>query len=99
MESPAASLKFLVVVVLSAIFLAYFIKRRYGPVGRKLIDRLGPHWPMAIKIGSIATLILWMIYWVAVSPERRAELERFYRENAPWVLHDGQESGSSDPAS
>ena len=85
METPESGLKFLVIVILSAIFLAIFVKRRYGSVGRKLIERLGPRWPLILKVGSIATLVLWLIFWVAVSPERRAELQQFYEDNAPWV--------------
>lgn len=85
METPEASLKFLVVVLLSAVFLAIFVKRRYGAVGRKLMERMGPRWPLIVKIGSIATLVLWLVFWVAVSPERRAELRQFYEDNAPWV--------------
>ncbi len=85
METPESGLKFLVVVLLSAIFLAIFIKRRYGAVGKQLIGRMGPRWPLIIKVGSIATLVLWLIFWVAVSPERRAELQQFNEDNAPWV--------------
>lgn len=86
MESPESSLKFMVVVVLSAIFLAIFIRRRYGAVGRKLIERIGPRWPRILKIGSIVTLVLWLVIWVLISPERRNELQKLYDENAPWVV-------------
>jgi uncharacterized integral membrane protein len=86
METPESGLKFLIVVFLSAILLAVFIKRRYGPVGKKLIEWMGSRWTLIIKIGSIATLVLWLIFWVAVSPERRAELKKFYDENTPWAV-------------
>jgi len=86
MEMPETGLKFLTVVFMSAILLAVFIKRRYGPVGKKLIEWMGPRWTHIIKVGSIATLVLWLIFWVAVSPEHRAELKKFYEENTPWAV-------------
>lgn len=86
METPESGLKFLVVILLSAVFLAIYIKRRYGPVGKQLIERMGPRWTLIIKIGSIATLVLWLIFWIVVSPDRRAELQQFYEDNAPWVV-------------
>lgn len=92
METPEIDPKFLIVVLLSAVFLAILIRRRYGPVGKHLIEWMGPYWPMIIKIGSIATLLLWIIIWVTVSPERRAELQRHYEDNAPWIVRD-----KSDP--
>jgi hypothetical protein len=92
MEAPETDLIFPVVVLLSAVVLAIIIRVRYGPVGKKLIERLGPWWPRIIKVGSVLTLILWLIIWVTVSPERRAELREHYDDNAPWVVRD-----KSDP--
>ncbi len=86
MESPEESLKLAVVIVLSAVFLGVVVLRRYGPVWRKLVSRLGPRWPLLIKIASMATLALWVLFWVLVSPERRDELQQFYHESAPWVV-------------
>lgn len=86
MDSPEASLKLAIVVVLSAVFGAIFIQRRYGPVWPKILARLGPRWPRIIKIGSIATLALWVLFWILVSPEQRADLRRFFEESAPWVV-------------
>lgn len=91
METPEPGLNFLVVALLSAIFLAIIIRRRYGPVGKLLIERMGPRWPLIVKVGSIATLVLWLIVWVSVSPERRAELRQHYDDNAPWVVRDGSD--------
>ena len=85
MEKPEYDLTVLIVVLLSAVFLAIFIRRRYGPVGKRLFDRLDRRWPLIIKIGSIATLVLWLVFWVSVSPERRAELRQYYEDNIPWT--------------
>ena len=92
METPEYDLKFLAAVLVSAVIMAIFIRRRYGPVGKKLIEWMGPYWPLIIKIGSIATLVLWLVIWLSVSPERRAELRQHYDDNAPWVVRD-----KSDP--
>lgn len=92
METLESGQNFLVIALLSAVFLAIIIRRRYGPVGKKLIERMGPSWPLIIKIGSVATLVLWLIVWVSVSPERRAVLRQHYDDNAPWVVRD-----ESDP--
>ena len=91
METPEPGLNVLVVVLLSAVFLAIFIRRRYGPVSKQLIKWMGPYWPLIIKIGSIATLVLWLVIWLSVSPERRAELRQHYDDNAPWVVRDGSD--------
>lgn len=91
MEAPETDPKVLVVVLLAAVFLAIIVRRRYGPVGKQLIERMGPWWPLIIKVGSIATLVLWLVIWVSVSPERRAELNKHYEDNAPWILRDGSD--------
>jgi hypothetical protein len=88
MEPPLSDLLIPAIALSLAIVLAIFVRARYGPVGRKLIERLGPWWPRIIKYGSLATLVLWLIIWITVSPERRAELNKHYEDNAPWVLRD-----------
>ena len=92
METSDSGLSFVVVLLVSAIVVAMIIRRRYGPVGKQLIERMGPWWPWIIKVGSIATMVLWLIVWITVSPERRAELNKHYQDNAPWVVRD-----KSDP--
>jgi len=89
METPEPGQTFLVVALLSAVVLAILIRRRYGPVGKKLIEWMGPSWTLFIKIGSVVTLVLWLVVWVTVSPERRAELQKHYDDNAPWVVREG----------
>ncbi len=91
METSESGLSFVVVLLVSAVVLAIIIRRRYGLVGKKLIERMGPWWPRIIKIGSIATMVLWLIIWITVSPERRAELNKHYQDNAPWILRDGSD--------
>lgn len=91
METSESGLSFVVVLLVSAIVLAIIIRRRYGPVGKQLIERMGPWWPLIIKVGSIATMVLWLIIWITVSPERRAELNKHYQDNAPWILRDGSD--------
>lgn len=91
METSESGLSFVVVLLVSAIVLAIVIRRRYGPVGKQLIERMGPWWPLIIKVGSIATMVLWLIIWITVSPERRAELNKHYQDNAPWILRDGSD--------
>lgn len=86
MDTAEASLKLAIVVVLSAVFAAIFIQRRFGPIWPKLMARMGPRWPRFIKIGSVATLALWVLFWVLVGPEQRAELRQFFEESAPWVV-------------
>ena len=88
METPEPDLTFLVVALLSAVVLAIFIRRRYGPVGKQLFEWMGPWWPLIIKVGSVATLVLWIVVWISVSPERRAELRKHYDDNAPWVVRE-----------
>ncbi|MBE9552613.1 MAG: hypothetical protein IMF05_04020 [Proteobacteria bacterium] len=92
METSESGLNFLVVTLVSVVVLAIIVRRRYGLVGKRFIERLGPWWPRIIKIGSIATMVLWLIIWITVSPERRAELNKHYQDNAPWVVRD-----KSDP--
>lgn len=91
METSESGLSFVVVLLVSAVVLAIIIRRRYGPVGKQLIERMGPWWPLIIKVGSIATMVLWLIIWITVSPERRAELNKHYQDNAPWILRDGSD--------
>lgn len=86
MDAAEASLKLAVVIVLSAVLAAIFILRRYGPIWPKLLARMGPRWPRIIKIGSVATLALWVLFWILVSPEQRAELRQFFEDSAPWVV-------------
>lgn len=92
METPEYDLKFLAAILVSALIVTILIRRRYGPVGKKMIEWMGPYWPLIVKVGSIATLVLWIVIWITVSPERRAELKRHYEDNAPWVVRD-----KSDP--
>ncbi len=84
METPEASLKFAVVVVLTAVFLAVIVQRRYGPVWPKMRQWLGPRWTLFIKIIPLATLALWVLFFVLVGPEQREDLQRFFAENSPW---------------
>jgi hypothetical protein len=91
METSESGLNFLVVVLVSVVVLAIIVRRRYGLVGKKLIERMGPWWPWIIKVGSIVTMVLWLIIWITVSPERRAELNKHYEDNAPWILRDGSD--------
>jgi len=85
METPEESLEWAIIIILSAVFLAVFFRRRYGPVWPRIRQRLGPRWPMFIKIGSMATLALWILLWVLAGPERSGELRMFYEQTAPWV--------------
>lgn len=91
METSESGLNFLVVALVSVVVLAIIVRRRYGLVGKKLIERMGPWWPLIIKVGSIVTMVLWLIIWITVSPERRAELNKHYEDNAPWILRDGSD--------
>lgn len=91
METSESGLNFLVVALVSVVVLAIIVRRRYGLVGKKLIERMGPWWPLIIKVGSIVTMVLWLIIWITVSPERRAELNKHYQDNAPWILRDGSD--------
>ena len=86
MDASEASLKLAVVIVLTAVIGAIFIQRRYGPVWPKILNRMGSRWPRIIKIGSMATLALWVLFWILVSPEQRDELRQFFEESAPWVV-------------
>jgi hypothetical protein len=86
METPEESLKWAVVIILLAVFVGVVVRLRYGSVWRKLVIRLGPRWPLFIKIASMATLAVWILVWVLVSPERRGELRQYYQETAPWVV-------------
>ena len=86
METSEESLKWAVAVLLSAAVVGVILRLRYGSVWRKLVLRLGPRWPLFIKIASVATLALWILVWVMVSPERRNELRQHYQETAPWVV-------------
>jgi hypothetical protein len=88
METSETGLLYPAIFMSVAVVLAIFVRARYGPVGRKLIERIGPWWPKVIKIGSVVTLLLWLIIWISVSPERRAELNKHYQDNAPWVIRD-----------
>jgi hypothetical protein len=88
METPESGLNFLVVALVSVVVLAIIVRRRYGLLGKKLIEQMGPWWPLIIKVGSVATMVLWLIIWITVSPERRAELNKHYEDNAPWVVRD-----------
>ncbi|MDA1326504.1 MAG: hypothetical protein O3C34_17395 [Proteobacteria bacterium] len=86
MDSSEESLKFALVMLLSAVALAVVILRRYGSVWRTILNRLGRHWPRFIACASIATMVLWMMYWAFVGREQRAELQRIFQESAPWGL-------------
>lgn len=88
MEPPVSKLLIPVIAVSLAVVLAIFVRARYGLVGKQLFDRLGPWWPRIIKYGSLATLILWLVIWITVSPERRAELKKHYEDTAPWIVRD-----------
>lgn len=88
MASSEESFKLAIIMLLSAVGLAIFIWRRYGSVWKTLLGRLGPYWPRFIAIASVATLGLWILFWVLVGPEQRAELKRTFEETAPWVLRD-----------
>ncbi len=84
MASSEESLKLAIVMLLSAVGLAIVILRRYGSVWRTILNRLGRYWPRFVAYASAATLALWMLYWVFVGPEQRAELKRFFQDSAPW---------------
>ena len=84
MASSEESLKFAIVMLLSAIALAIFILRRYGPVWRGIRTRMGPRWPRFIAGASIATLALWVAFWTLIGPEQRADLKRVFQESSPW---------------
>jgi hypothetical protein len=84
MASPEESLKFAIVLLLSAVALAIVIWRRYGSVWRTILGRLGRHWPRFIAGASIATLALWILFWTFVGPEQRAELKRTFQQSSPW---------------
>ncbi|MDH5557501.1 MAG: hypothetical protein OEZ03_09125 [Alphaproteobacteria bacterium] len=88
METSETGLLYPAIFMSVAVVLAIFVRARYGLVGKKLFERIGPWWPTVIKIGSVATLLLWLIIWISVSPERRAELNKHYQDNAPWVIRD-----------
>ena len=92
METSESGLKILGAVLLLAFSVAILIRRRYGRVGEKLIERMGSHWTLIVKVGSIATLVFWLVFWVTVSPERQAELQQHFEENIPWAVYD-----ESDP--
>ena len=85
METPEESLEWAIIIILSAVFLAVFFRRRYGPVWPRLRQRLGPRWTLLVKIFQVATLALWILFWVLVSPEQRGELQQYFEENSPWV--------------
>ncbi len=75
------TLKLAAVIILSAVFVRY----RYGPIWPGLRRKLGPRWPLIIKIGSIATLALWILLWVLADPEQRGGLHQIFGENSPWT--------------
>ena len=91
METSESGLKILGAVLLLAFSVAILIRRRYGRVGEKLIERMGSSWTLIVKVGSIATLVFWLVFWVTVSPERRAELQQYFEENIPWAVYDGSD--------
>ena len=84
MATSEETLKFTIVLLLSAVGLAIFIVRRYGSVWRTLLARLGDRWPRFITLVSIATLVVWMTYWTLIGPEQRAELKRLFQDSSPW---------------
>lgn len=88
LSAPVSDLFIPVIALSLAVMLAILVRARYGLVGKKLIERLGPWWPRIIRYGSLLTLMLWLIIWITTSPERRAELNKHYEDNAPWVLRD-----------
>lgn len=92
METSEYGLKFLGAVLLAAVSIAILIRRRYGRVGEKLIARMGLRWTLIVRIGSIATLVFWLVFWVTVSPERSAELRQYFDDNIPWTVRDGPSS-------
>lgn len=92
METSESGLKILAAVLLLAFSVAILIRRRYGRVGEKLIERMGSTWTLIVKVGSIGTLVFWLVFWVTVSPERRAELRQYFDENTPWAVYDGPNS-------
>lgn len=92
METSESGLMILGTVLLAAVSVAIIIRRRYGRVGEKLIKRMGPRWTLIVNIGSIATLVFWLVFWVTVSPERSAELRQYFEDNTPWAVRDGPNS-------
>jgi hypothetical protein len=60
---------------------------------------MGSHWTLIVKVGSIATLVFWLVFWVTVSPERSAELRQYFDDNIPWTTHDGYDPEQSGAGS
>ncbi len=80
MVTPEDILKLVVVLLVSAVYIRY----KYGPIWPKLKQRLGPRWPLIIKIGSVATLVIWILLWALADPEQRGSLHEIFGENSPW---------------
>ena len=72
-------------VIVGFVLVGLAIRRRYGSVWKTVVDRLGPRWPQAIRVGALLTVAAWLLVWLLIDAERRAELQRFYEQNAPWM--------------
>jgi hypothetical protein len=45
----------------------------------------------------MAILVVWMLFWVFIGPEQRAELKRVFQESTPWVVRESHQTGNKKP--
>ena len=74
------------ITVVLLLMLGIKFRWRYGSMREMITNRLGPRWAQFIKIGALLSVVFWLLLWLLVSPERRAELQQFYEQTAPWVI-------------
>ena len=74
-----------VAVIVGFVLVGLAVRRQFGSVWGAMVGRLGPRWAQAIRAGSLLTVAVWLLVWLLIDAERRAELQRFYEQNAPWM--------------
>lgn len=82
---PDANSLWLLVSLLGLIGLGAVVRFRFGSVMAPLKARLGDRWPLLVRTLQIATVAIWLTVWLAIDGQRRAELQQFFQDNAPWM--------------
>ncbi|MCW8835118.1 MAG: hypothetical protein OQJ99_01970 [Rhodospirillales bacterium] len=74
-----------IIALVSLIMLGLTFRRRFGPILDPLKKRMGESWDTMIRAMQLVTVGVWILIWLLVDDTRRAELQRFFEENAPWM--------------